>query len=236
MKTLIIGAGPLGSMYTYLLHKSGKDVTLLARGAHYDFIEKNGLSLINEFTGEKIVEKVKVIDRLHSKDEYDLVIVLMRKNNVLKLLPTLSQHKYPGHILFMGNNAAGFEEYLKYLPKEKILFGFPGGGGSRLDHVAHYIDSEKPGGARMPVTLGELDGKTRDRTTQIKELFESSQIISLEDVLQYGISTGRGRVFADLWDLEIFSVCDLCIDQRKARLNQMNLLQEVLAPVVCSCQ
>jgi 2-dehydropantoate 2-reductase len=176
MKTLIIGAGPLGSLYTHLFHKSGKDVTLLARGAHYDFIEKNGLSLINEFTGEKIVEKVKVIDRLHSEDEYDLVIVLMRKNCVLKLLPDLSQHKYLNHILFMGNNANGFNEYLKYLPKEKILFGFPGGGGSRLDHVAHYIDSEKPGGARMPVTIGELDGKTRDRTTKIQELFESSDV------------------------------------------------------------
>lgn len=69
-----------------------------------------------------------------------------------------------------------------------------------------------------------------------QELFKSSRVISLEDVLQYGISTGRGRVFADLWDLEIFSVCDLCIDQRKARLNQMNLQQEVLAPVICSCK
>ena len=76
----------------------------------------------------------------------------------------------------MGNNMAGFEAYLKYLPKEKILFGFPGGGGSRFEHVAHYIDSEKPGGARMPVTIGELDGKTRDRTVRIQELFESSDV------------------------------------------------------------
>ena len=127
MKTLIIGAGPLGSLYTYLFHKSGKDVTLLARGEHYDFIEKNGLVLVNEFTGEETVAKVNVIDRLHAEDEYDLVIVLMRKNSVLKLLPELGKHKYLNHILFMGNNASGFQEYLKYLPKEKVLFGFPGG-------------------------------------------------------------------------------------------------------------
>ena len=176
MKTLIIGAGPLGSLYTHLFNKSGKNVTLLARGAHFDFIEKNGLVLVNEFTGEKTVEKVNVIDRLHAEDEYELVIVLMRKNSVLKLLPVLGEHKYLNNILFMGNNMAGFEAYLKYLPKEKILFGFPGGGGSRLEHEAHYIDSEEPGGARMPVTIGELDGKTRDRTTQIQELFESSDV------------------------------------------------------------
>lgn len=176
MKTLIIGAGPLGSLYTYLFHKSGKNVTLMARGEHYDFLEENGLILINEFTGEKIVEKVNVIDRLHAEDEYDLVIVLMRKNSVLSLLPELGKHKYLHKILFMGNNCAGFEEYLKYLPKEKMMFGFPGGGGSRIDHVAHYIDSEKPEGPRMPVTIGELDGKTRDRTNQVKELFESSHV------------------------------------------------------------
>ena len=176
MRTLIIGAGPLGSLYTYLFHKSGKDVTLLARGEHYDFLEENGLNLVNEFTGERTVEKVMVIDRLHQEDEYDLVIVLMRKNSVLKLLPMLGRHKYLKHILFMGNNTRGFEQYLQYLPKEKILFGFPGGGGTRIDHIIHYVDSEKPNGARMPVTIGELDGATRDRTTQIKELFESSDV------------------------------------------------------------
>jgi 2-dehydropantoate 2-reductase len=176
MKTLIIGAGPLGSLYTYLFHKSGKDITLLARGEHHDFIEKNGLVLVNEFTGEETVAKVNVINRLHTEDEYDLVIVLMRKNGVLKLLPELGKHKYLNHILFMGNNANGFEEYLKYLPKEKVLFGFPGSGGSRIDHVAHYIDSEKPGGPRMPITIGEIDGMERERTHQIRDLFESSQV------------------------------------------------------------
>lgn len=176
MRTLIIGAGPLGSLYSYLLHKSGNDVTLLARGDHYDYLEEYGLNLVNEFTGERTIEKVKVIDRLHSEDEYDLVIVLMRKNSVLKLLPELGQHKYLQNILFMGNNAMGFEEYLKYLPMEKILFGFPGGGGSRIDHVAHFVDTEEPGGSRMPITIGELDGKTHSRTNQIKELFESSGV------------------------------------------------------------
>jgi len=176
MKTLIIGAGPLGSLYTYLLHKAGEDVTLLARGEHYQFLKENGLVLINEFTKEKITEKVKVIDRLHEEDKYDLVIVLMRKNKVLKLLPTLGKYRYAQSILFMGNNASGFDEYLAHIPQGKILFGFPGGGGSRIDHEIHFVDSEKPGGPRMPITLGEIDGKIRTRTRQIKELFQSAGV------------------------------------------------------------
>ncbi len=176
MKTLIIGAGPLGSLYTYLFHKAGIDVTLLARGEHYDYLREHGLTLINAFSEERVTEKVKVINRLHEEDEYDLVIVLMRKNSVRKLLPMLGKHKSLHHILFMGNNAAGFDEYFKFLPKDKVLFGFPGGGGSRIDHLIHYIDSEKPGGTRMPVILGEPDGEIYDRTRAIKSLFECADV------------------------------------------------------------
>ena len=176
MKTLIIGAGPLGSLYTYLFHKAGKDVTLLARNEHYEFLLNHGLVLVNEFSQERIVERVKMVSSLGENDEYDLVIILMRKNSVKKLLPTFSQSKKIRNFLFMGNNGSGFEEYLNYLPAEKILFGFPGGGGSRIDHIAHFVDSDKHGGKRMPVTLGEIDGKMRTRTRQIQQLFETSGV------------------------------------------------------------
>lgn len=176
MNTLIIGAGPLGSLYARLLHKAGKEVTLMDRGEHYEFLKEHGLILYNEFTDEKFVDRIHVIDRLHPEDEYDLVIVLMRKNHVLKLLPELGAHKYLHNILFMGNNMAGFNEYLQYLTKEKILFGFPGGGGSTIDHAVHYVDSEEPHGKRMAITLGEIDGRTRTRTLRIKQLFESSEV------------------------------------------------------------
>ncbi len=177
MKTLVIGAGPLGSLYTYLFHRAGIDVTLMARGQHYDYLEKNGLTLVNEFTGEEQRAHVKVIDDIYTRGYYDLAIVIMRKNSTRELLPFLARHKQQfHHILFMGNNAAGFYEYLEYLPPEKILFGFPGGGGSRSAHVVHYVDTTKPGGSRMPVILGEIDGKVYGRTRGIQELFELAEV------------------------------------------------------------
>ena len=176
MKTLIIGAGPLGSLYTYLFHKAGKDVTLLARNKHFEFLKTHGLVLVNEFSKERLVERVKVVNTLGNNDEYDLVIILMRKNSVGRLLPVLSKNKKIGNFLFMGNNGSGFEEYFNYLPAKKILFGFPGGGGSRINHIVRYVDSEKPNGKRMPVTLGEIDGKIRERTRQVQQLFESSGV------------------------------------------------------------
>ena len=176
MKTLIFGAGPLGSLYACLLLKAGNDVTILSRNEHYKFLQENGVVLINEFTKEKIVEKVKVVESLGEEDSYDLVIVLMRKNSIKNVLPDLSKNKNIPNILFMGNNALGFDEYLNNLPKEKVLFGFPGGGGSRMNHVVHYVDSEKLNGKRMSITIGEIDDEIRERTKQIQNLFETSGV------------------------------------------------------------
>ena len=176
MKTIIFGAGPLGSLYVSLLHKAGNDVTIIARNEHFTFLKENGIVLINEFTQEKTVEKVKVVDTLTEGDNYDLVIVLMRKNQVKKVLPVLSKNNNIENIMFMGNNTLGFDLYLKHLSKEKILFGFPGGGGSRINHIVHYVDSEKPNGKRLPITIGEIDGKIIDRTRNIQKMFEVSGI------------------------------------------------------------
>ena len=90
MKTLIFGAGPLGSLYACLLHKAGHDITILSRNEHYKFLKENGVVLFNEFTQEKITEKVNVVDTLKESDSYDLVIVLMRKNSVKNIFGGIS--------------------------------------------------------------------------------------------------------------------------------------------------
>ena len=76
------------------------------------------------------------------------------------------------------------------MEKEKILFGFPGGAGSRIENVVHFIDSEKPNGKRIPLIIGEIDGKVKQRTRDIVELFESSQIpVKLIDEIDSWLKT-----------------------------------------------
>ena len=65
--------------------------------------------------------------------------------------------------------------------------------------------------------------------------FSPPDIQSLETVLEYGIRLKSGRVFADVWDLGLFSHCDKCKDQRTQRLIEMNLTQNVLDKVQCNC-
>jgi radical SAM enzyme (TIGR01210 family) len=65
--------------------------------------------------------------------------------------------------------------------------------------------------------------------------FQEPSILSLERVLEYGIGLKKGLVLTDLWDLERFSACDSCFESRKERLKQINLTQENIRHVECSC-
>ena len=176
MKTLIYGAGTLGCLYAHRLFTAGKDVTILARGKQRAFIEENGVVLVNELTGVRESSEVPVVETVGEEDAYDLVVVLIRKNKLASVFEALSRCNRVQNILFMGNNSLGFDAYLNHLPAERVLFGFPGAGGSPKHGVVHYADSEKPNGKRIPITIGELDGKSRQRTKQIKSLFESSAV------------------------------------------------------------
>ncbi len=57
--------------------------------------------------------------------------------------------------------------------------------------------------------------------------FSPPKLATLEAALATGIGLGRGRVFADLWDLERFSDCPHCFAVRAERLRIMNLFQTV---------
>lgn len=176
MRILFFGAGPLGSVYAHLLHENGADVTILARGERYHWLKENGLVLLNELTGQKGASHVNMVNELKPEDEYDLVIVLIRKNKLLPVFEILAASSSVKNILFMGNNALGFDEYVKHLPVEKLLFGFPGAGGGIRDQAVHYADREKPNGKRRAVTLGEIDGRSKERTLAIKSLFKSAGV------------------------------------------------------------
>ncbi len=69
----------------------------------------------------------------------------------------------------------------------------------------------------------------------MKGEFNLPDIHSLEKVLEYGINLNKGRVFADVWDLGIFSKCDKCLDLRSKRITEMNLTQEDLPSIKCIC-
>ncbi len=65
--------------------------------------------------------------------------------------------------------------------------------------------------------------------------FSLPMLSSLEKVLEYGIGLSSGRVFADVWDLKLFSQCEICFDKRQKRLMAMNLDQKKVDRIACNC-
>jgi len=68
-----------------------------------------------------------------------------------------------------------------------------------------------------------------------KGIFTPPDIHSLEKVLEYGIEQQAGRVFADVWDLKLFSGCDKCIDERTSRIIALNMGQRLISRIKCTC-
>jgi 2-dehydropantoate 2-reductase len=164
MKILVFGAGVLGSLYAARLHRAGCDVSLLARGRRLADLQKHGVVLEHTLTGVREVADVRVVEQLDPDDAYDYVIVLVRKNQVDSVLPTLASNHATSNILFMVNNALGYEQWIEAVGKDRLLVGFPGAGGTREGHVVRYIIVS---GSTQPSTFGQVDGGKTERLVNI---------------------------------------------------------------------
>lgn len=63
--------------------------------------------------------------------------------------------------------------------------------------------------------------------------FAPPDLQTVEEALEYGIGTKRGRVFVDLWDIRQVAACSNCREQRIARLAKMNHSQLPGDAVLC---
>jgi 2-dehydropantoate 2-reductase len=181
MKTLIYGAGPIGRWLALRLHQAGTEVTLLARGQACRTLQQDGIEIVDGLTGERLLAQVAVVDRLDPEDRYDLVVVAMHKAGRLAVCEVLANNPHLQHILFLGNDVSSFHRYPDHLPEANVLLGFPGAGGGWEGDDLVIMDREKPNAHHGELYIGELDGKIRDRTLQIKRLFEAADIkVSVE--------------------------------------------------------
>ncbi|MBW2366212.1 MAG: ketopantoate reductase family protein [Deltaproteobacteria bacterium] len=171
MKILFYGVGPLGSLYAARLQESGQDVSVLARGQRLADLREYGIVLEDAASGNRTTTQVDIVDRLDPKDAYDLVVVLMRKNKISAILPTLAENQNTPNVLFMCNNVSGPDEMTNELGRERVLLGFAGAGGYFKDHIVIF---EIVSGRQQPTMFGELDGHTAPRVKQIAEVFKDA--------------------------------------------------------------
>jgi len=168
MKILIYGAGVLGSLYAARLHAAGHSVTVLARGQRLVDLRAHGITLEDLGTGQRTTTHVDVVEQLAPEDVYDVIIVLMRRNQVDAILPALAANQHTPTVLFMTNNASGAAAYVAALGAERVLLGFPGAGGVRAGAVVRVYVAPR---GTQPTTIGELDGTITPRLQHIAGMF-----------------------------------------------------------------
>ena len=168
VRILVIGAGVNGSICAAGLHNAGIDVTLLARGKRYEEIREGGIVIEDPFKKTRSVTKVPVINHLDLEDTYEYILVVIRKNQVPDLLPTLAQNRSP-NLVFMINNPSGPEIFTQALGKERVLLGFVFGAGKREGSIIRAISGF--GGSRNATPFGELDGRITPRLTRLVDIF-----------------------------------------------------------------
>jgi 2-dehydropantoate 2-reductase len=160
-RILVIGAGVNGSICAAELHKAGVDITVLARGKRFEELCTDGIIIENPIRKTRSVTKVPVVSVLKPEDRYDYVLVVVRKNQVIDLLPVLAANQSPV-VVFMVNNPSGPDEWVAALGRERVMLGFVFGGGKRDGNVIRAIR-----GGSFSTPFGELDGAITPRLLRL---------------------------------------------------------------------
>jgi len=167
-RILVIGAGVNGSVCAARLSERGVDVAVLARGKRLAEIESNGIVIENPFSQKRRVAKVRAIGELAPGDTYDYILVVVRRNQVAELLPTLASNTSP-NLVFMNNNLNGPAEIVAALGPQRPMLGFVFAGGKRDGDIIRAIGPFDH--SLMPTPFGEIDGTVTPRLKRLVKLF-----------------------------------------------------------------
>ena len=171
MRFLIYGAGNIGSLYAGRLSEAGHDVTVIARGERLARIQEHGIELEDTVSGTKTTTSVQATAHLAPKAAYDLVLVVVPKQQVPAVLPSLADSEATPAVMFFGNNAAGPGSLIEALGAARVLLGFPGAAGVADNHVIRYLITSA---REQPTTIGELDGRRSARVVRTASALEAA--------------------------------------------------------------
>ena len=88
--------------------------------------------------------------------------------------------------------------------------------------------------ARFPARWGGGDREYREYLSEEQRSPRGCIARRMQPDFQHGLLNYRGRLFVDLWNLEQFSECPICLNARRDRLHTINLEQRIPPPIVCA--
>jgi 2-dehydropantoate 2-reductase len=170
MKTVIIGAGAMGSLFGGLLTQSGEEVWLVdVWKEHIDAIRSKGLAIEEKGTTRTI--SINVTADINSVGKADLVLYFVKTYHSDKAVSdSLVLEKENTLFLTLQNGLGNEETICQQINRKKVILGVTGQGATLLG----------PGSIRHAgwgkTYVGELDGRTSDRVNRVTRLFHRAGI------------------------------------------------------------
>ena len=124
MKYAIIGAGGTGGVLGFHMTQAGKDVTLIARGAHLEAMQKNGLTLVRQWCHTRQTIPVKAADMEHYAETPDVILVCVKGYSLDAVIPFLRKVSGPETIILPVLNIFGTGSRIQeQIPERLVLDG-----------------------------------------------------------------------------------------------------------------
>lgn len=172
MKYLVIGAGGTGGSIAGFMTREGKNVVLIARGAHLEAICKDGLKIEKSKGEESIkVNAMTEAEYISSGEKADVIFVCVKGYSVDSIYDLIQNAAHEGSIVIPILNIYGTGERMaKQLPGLEVLNG--------CIYIAAAILAPgkiKMSGDIFKIVFGRVDGDTSSYVLQQieKDLRES---------------------------------------------------------------
>lgn len=208
MKFCIVGAGAIGGYLGAKLALAGEEVTLIARGAHLEAIQKNGLKLIIADGSSEIAQPTLATNDMTAAGLQDVVILAVKAQSVPTIAPSLPSLYHAETMVVTAQNGIPWWYFRKQggeYEGTSIQAVDPDGiveaniGSDRVIGCVVYpaAEIESPGVIRHiegdRFSLGEIDGSKSDRIQRLADAFKKAGI---KAPIRNQI---RGELWVKLW-------------------------------------
>lgn len=170
MQVVIVGAGAMGCLFGFFLHKAGKKVWLLEKYPELvQHIKKHGLR-VEGISGEHHVS-IPITTEVKERKQADLIIIFVKAFDtyqaILNAKPLIGLESV---VLTLQNGIGNVEEIVKVAGEKQTIAGTTAHGATLLGpgHIRHAGIGE--------TIIGELDGQITERLEKIKNFFKSAGI------------------------------------------------------------
>jgi len=164
MKIAMIGSGAAGSVFAAYLRKGGASLCLVDRyKAHMDKVAQEGLTFVSP-AGEECLTGFTTAPTAESIGIMDVVILMVKATQTDGIMPSVMNCIGDGTVVVSLQNGLGNDEVLsKYVPPERVLYGF-GTIGTELPEPGKCVSKPESGvimrfGAAKKSELSDRVGK-----------------------------------------------------------------------------